>query len=685
MDHERFSENFAALKALAQDAPLEPGVYIMRDEDNRIIYVGKAKVLRNRLGSYFSGIKDVKTKTLLHHVRGIETIIVANEYEALLLENTLIKQHTPKYNINLKDGKSYPVIRITGGPFPRIFKTRHIVEDGSLYFGPFPNVQAVDTLLELIDKLFPLRKCRTLRKRGAPCMYFHIGRCAGPCCGKITEAEYHIHIERIQKILTAGNLGGNTIEMDSLIVELTERMHEAASQLLFERAAEIRNAINALKALSESPSMVDFDNESRDYIAWAWESIFTTWSVFSMRGGKMTGRELYRTRSAAEETESLETFVAAYYTPDRPPPPRIFIGLGSETLTPDFPFLKRWFREQFGYEPELLAPNVSPREFSADKRHQAVLAMARQNALEDLRQQLKERGAGPALDELAQVLALGSRPERIEGFDIAQLEGKHPVASLISFKNGIPDKKNYRYFKLRSVVGVVDDFAAMREAVHRRYSRLIKEGLELPDLILIDGGIGQVNAAKGVLDELGMGTDIVGLAKREEELWLPNAREPIRLSKRSEALKVLQHLRDETHRFATTLNQKLRSKDLLFPALESVEGIGPKRAAAIMKAYVTLPAIAAASPQELADTCGISETAGRAVRAAAQLALEDQSVAKQHLAAKTRTGKGQQAGHRSGTPARGSAENTARDSAYPADEAIVLLAAEAAEEEFGGK
>ncbi|GHV77085.1 UvrABC system protein C [Spirochaetia bacterium] len=643
MDNERFSENFAILKAFAHDAPQEPGVYLWRDGEGRIIYIGKAKVLRNRLGSYFSGAKDVKTETLIRHARSIETIIVANEYEALLLENTLIKQHTPKYNIDLKDGKSYPVIRLTAGPFPRIFKTRHIVQDGSRYFGPFPNVQAVDTLLELVDKLFPLRKCRTLRKRDAPCMYFHIGRCAGPCCGKITGAEYLVHIERIQKILSA--------EIDSLIIELTERMHEAAARLLFERAAQLRNAINAVKALSESPAMVDFDHEGRDYIAWAGESIFTTWSVFSMRGGKMTGRELYRTRSAAEETESLETFIAAYYTPDRPPPHRIFIGLGDDAASPDFPFLKRWFKEQFGYAPELVAPD--------EKRHQAVLAMARQNAQEDLRHRLKERGAGPALDELARALGLRTRPERIEGFDIAQLDGKHPVASLISFKNGVPDKKNYRYFKLRSVVGVVDDFAAMREAVHRRYLRLIREGAELPDLVLIDGGIGQVNAAKGVLDQLGMDSGIVGLAKREEELWLPHAREPIRLSKRSEALKVLQQIRDETHRFATTLNQKLRSKDLLFPALESVEGIGPKRAAAIMKAYVTLPAIAAAAPEDLADRCGISETAARTVRAAAQLALEDQAVAKTRLAP--------------------------RGEAYPVGEAIALLAAEAVNEDFDKK
>jgi excinuclease ABC subunit C len=257
--------------------------------------------------------------------------------------------------------------------------------------------------------------------------------------------------------------------------------------------------------------------------------------------------------------------------------------------------------------------------------------MARQNALEDLRRRLRERGAGPALDELARVLDLKNRPEGIEGFDIAQLDGKYPVASLVSFKNGAPDKKNYRHFRLRTVVGVVDDFAAMREAVHRRYARLLKEGTELPDLVLIDGGIGQVNAARGVFDELGIDCGLAGLAKRDEEIWLPHSREPLRLSKRSEALKVLQHVRDETHRFATGLNQRLRSKDLFFPVLESVEGIGPKRAAAIMKAYGSIEQIAGAIPADMAERCGISSAAAKAVRAAAALALEDRETAKQRL------------------------------------------------------
>jgi excinuclease ABC subunit C len=373
-----------------------------------------------------------------------------------------------------------------------------------------------------------------------------------------------------------------------------------------------------MEELYETATVVDFDTESRDYIAWASEGIFSTFTVFSMRGGKMTGRDLFPTRSAADEEDSLDTFVTSYYNPSFPPPPRIYLSVKN-----DLSGIKRWFQEQFGYVPELITPD--------EKRHEAVLMMALQNAQEDIRKRLRERGAGPALDELARVLNLSRRPERIEGFDISHLDGQHPVASLISFYNGIPDRKNYRYFKLKSTVGIVDDYASMREAVHRRYSRLIREGKELPDLILIDGGIGQVNAAQAVLEELAMDTDIVGLAERDEELWLPLAKEPIKLSKRSEALKVLQHVRDETHRFANTFNKKLRSKDLSFPILESVEGVGPSRATSIMKTYETLEAIAAAEIIDIAERCGISEQIARAVRAAVKLAIEDRDTKKKRM------------------------------------------------------
>ena len=629
MIYDSFSKNFDNLRAAAKNAPLEPGVYIWRDSENRIIYVGKARTLRHRLTSYFSA-KDVKTAALVKHAGAIETIIVSNEYEALLLENTLIKQHSPKYNINLKDGKTYPVVRITADAFPRVFKTRHIVEDGSLYFGPYANVPAVDKTLDLVKKLFPLRKCRTMKKRENPCMYYHIKRCQSPCCGKIMPEDYRMQVERVRKLLAGENA--------ALTTELNVKMQEASQALKFEEAAELRNAIRAIETLSENNSVADMVMEDRDYIAWAAEGIFTTFSVLSMRSGRMTGQELFSSRSAADEDASLETFIAAYYSPDRPPPPRIYLGaIGEEGY---FEALGRYLSEQCGFAPELISPaTMGDGGASIDgsvRRHLAALAMARQNAQEELRRRLRERGAGPALDEMARVLGLKTRPERIEGFDIAQLDGKHPVASLISFRNGVPDRKNYRYFKLRTVVGLVDDFAAMREAVHRRYSRLVREAKELPDLVLIDGGIGQVNAARGVMDGLGISCDVIGLAKRDEEIWLPYTAEPVRLSKRSEALKVLQFVRDETHRFATGLNQRLRSADLYFPVLESVDGIGPKRAAAIMKAYGGLEKIAAAEPLEMAENCGISEAAARAVRAAAALALQDQKAkARKFTAGKT--------------------------------------------------
>ena len=626
------NEWYESLKAAAGEAPRKPGVYLWKDENGGIIYIGKAKSLKDRLGSYFSGAKDVKTATLIRKARTIETIIVPNEYEALRLENTLIKQHSPRYNINLKDGKTYPVIRITAEDFPRIFRTRRIIEDSSQYYGPFPDLQKVDAMLDLIDKLFPLRKCRgklkvrqSRLKTASPCMYYHIGRCKAPCCGKINAGEYRSHVERVQRLL-AGETG-------PLITDLSGKMREAAGALRFEEAAQIRNAIRAIETLAGDESAVmDFDNEGRDYIAWACEGVLATFTVFSMRGGKMNGRDLYRAWSAANEAESLEQFITTYYDSARPPPLKIFVENFVENILTQKRggIIVKWFKENFGYAPELLA--------ATEKHHMAILAMAHQNAEEDIRKRLKERGAGPALDELAKALGLMGRPERIEGFDIAQLDGKHPVASLVSFRNGIPDKKNYRHFKLRSVIGKVDDFASMREAVKRRYSRLIREGSDLPDLILIDGGIGQVNAAKGVLGELGLSVAIAGLAKREEELWLPFAKEPLVLSRQSEALKILQFVRDETHRFATRLNQRLRSKDLLFPALESVEGIGKQRAAAIMKAYGSIENIAAADPAGLAETCGVSQAAAKAVRAAARLAIEDRRAQQQRMTIRSKPG-----------------------------------------------
>ena len=607
MVHDRFPENYDSLKAQAREFPSEPGVYLWRDRENRIIYAGKARNLKNRIMSYFANRKDAKISALLRNSISLETIITSNEYEALLLENTLIKQHSPKYNVSLKDGKTYPVIRISSGEFPRVFSTRNKIEDGSLYFGPFPNIFAINKIMEMIQKLFPLRKCRTFKKRDKPCMYYHIKRCLAPCCREVKD--YQEQVERVRKLLAG--------ETSSLIAELTGRMHNAAAALQFEEAADIRNLIRAIESLSESNSVEDMDPEGRDYIAWAMEGIFTTISVLSMRDGRMTGQELYSTRSAAEEDETIETFITSYYSPDRSLPEKIYLGkIQKNGAVLDESSLNRFFSERFSFVPELISPK------DEEKKHIAALSMAYQNAKEELRKRLRERGAGPALDELKQAINLKTRPESIEGFDISHLGGKHTTASMISFKNGIPDRKNYRHYKIRTLEGKIDDYASLREAVRRRYSYLLRENLEIPDLILIDGGLGQVNTVKTVLDSLGINTGLIGIAKREEEIWLPGAKQPVKLPERSEALKVLQHLRDETHRFAGRLSRKLRSNEISFPVLESIEGIGKKRAAIIMLNYGDLEKISAADPEDLAERCGIKITAAKAVRAAVRLELE---------------------------------------------------------------
>jgi excinuclease ABC subunit C len=585
----------------------------MRSPDGTVIYVGKAKILRQRLSSYFnSSIKDIKTLTLVRNAYTLETIIVSNEYEALLLENTLIKQYSPKYNIDLKDGKSYPMVRITNETFPRIFKTRTIIEDGSRYFGPYVNMHSLDTLLALIEKLFMLRKCRLLNKRSAPCVYYHIKRCAAPCCGKISVEDYGRLVSK-----TAALLSGET---GPLIVDLTAKMHNEARKERFEAAAALRDSIRSIENISTSNAVVDFDPESRDYIAYASEGVLASFSVFSFRGGKLTGRELFPTYSASEDAESLLTFITNYYTPGKTPPAKIYADIpAGEGEKGGWGFDEKectiYFQSVFGFVPELVPARSA--------RDTAVMNMAYLNANEDVRKRTKERGNGPALAELKTVLGLRAKPARIEGFDIAQLDGRHPVASLVSFKNGVPDKKNYRYFKLKSVIGIVDDFAAIREAVTRRYARLLREKKPLPSFILIDGGLGQANTARAALNELGADIPLAGLAKRDEEIWLPGAQEPLRLSRRSEGLKLLQAVRDETHRFATSLNRRLRSKDLAFGTLELVDGIGAKRAAAIMNEFGSLAALAEALPADIARRCSINEKLARTVRAAARLALKD--------------------------------------------------------------
>ncbi len=588
---ERNAERRARLKALVKEAPLSPGVYLMRDETGEIIYVGKAKVLRNRLNSYFTGKKDIKTRHLVSRIHHIEWVIAAHEYEALLLENNFIKEHNPKYNINLKDGKTYPSIRITNEEFPRVFRTRRIINDGSEYFGPFPSAEIIDTYLELIKRMFPLRRCVKMKKRASPCMYYHIGRCPGPCAGKISHEDYMERVGEIRKLLSG--------ETKSLVKDLEREMKHAAAELRFEEAARLREAIKAVETFMGRSNVVDFNSQdARDYIAWESDGDQMSYVVFQMREGVLKHRDIYF-EACVDELEALDSFLARYYDGERVPPPAIFVRKAEDTAQ-----IARFLSDRAGAKVSVKVPD--------SERHWAVMNMAVQNAREELTKRRRAKGDVVALVELKEKLGLSSVPMRIEGFDIAQLGGKHTVASLISFKNGIPDKKNYRYFKIRSVEGQIDDFAAMREAIARRYTRLINEEAELPDLVLVDGGAGQVSAAKEILDDLGLDVDLAGLAKRNEELWLPGRSEPVVLPKDSGGLRVVVAVRDETHRFATGLSRKLRMGDVTFHVLQAAPGIGDGRAKLILKNLGSLDA-AQAEPGYIASVAHISEEKARGV------------------------------------------------------------------------
>lgn len=597
------------LHETALKAPSSSGVYMWRNPQGTVIYVGKAKSLKNRLSSYFSGNKDIKTRLLISHAESIEYITTANEYEAFLLENNLIKQYTPRYNIALKDGKSYPVIRITKEDFPRLFKTRFVVQDGSTYYGPFPDVAALDSFIEAIDRIYPIRLCRKFKKRDAPCMYYHIGRCKAPCCEKISKESYNEFFGEINDLLEGK--GDQTVE------KLTIEMKKAAKELNFEKAARLRDGLQALVKLQDSNVVEDFSQEDRDYIAHYREGELVSFTVLKIRGGKMSGRDNYRVTSLNEDDELLPEFMNAYYTEPESIPPSIYVPT-QEGLD----FITKWIKETFNIETNIILVTDS---IENAPRHKAAIEMTIQNAHEDIIRRMRERGDTPAMQELQEVLELPTLPVRIEGFDIAHIGGKLPVASLISFYNGNPDKKNYRYFRLRTTDGYIDDFNSMREAATRRYSRLANEGAELPDLIMIDGGIGQVNAVDGILKSLGLDIPIVGLAKQDEELYRPHRNEPIHLPRRSDGLRLLQRVRDETHRFATTQNQKLRTKFNTQNIFAGITGVGEKRASTLLKKYISLENLCAATDQQISELLNIKLEQAQIILKEAEVLLAEQN------------------------------------------------------------
>ncbi|MDC7240406.1 MAG: excinuclease ABC subunit UvrC [Spirochaetales bacterium] len=588
-------ERVETLLKQIKEFPLQPGVYLMKDEQKKIIYIGKAVKLRNRVRSYFSGEKDIKTRTLVRQIHYIDHIVTKSEYEALLLENNLIKKWNPRYNINLKDGKSYPVIRITSEEFPRVYRTRNVVSDKSQYYGPYPDVKMLDDTLNLIKKMLPLRRCRTLKKRESPCLYYHMGKCSGPCAGLISKEDYRGLVNKARAVLTGRTAG--------LEKELMKEIKALSENLEFEKAAEIRDQLIAMQLLQTEQKVEDFEEESRDYIGVDTSGNYYSFAVIQMRKGKLLGKESYRSEYYGSEQDAIQEFLLRYYgSPDRDFPARVYIPLRDRELIQNY-----LSREVDGAEGMML-------ELPVSKRDQAVLNMAVENARSDLARKLQDLGNTPALEDLQNVLNLRKLPKRIEGFDIAQLDGHFTVASLISFKDGNPDRKNYRHFNIRSLDGGIDDFKAISEAVARRYSRLMNEKKEMPDLILIDGGKGQVSAAQSVLDALGLNIPLIGLAKKEELIFLPGEKEPIDLPEGDRALRVLQHVRDETHRFATSHNQKLRKKQISLNSLENIPGIGPARSKKLLTGFGSMENLYAAGADEISKTAGISLEAAEMIR-----------------------------------------------------------------------
>ena len=569
-------------KQQAHALPHNSGVYLMRDGKGTVIYVGKAKDLHRRVTSYFLANRPPKTAALVAKIRHIDHIITGNEYEALVLENNLIKKYNPHYNIDLKDGKSYPVIRITHEDFPKVFKTRRLVNDGSKYFGPYPDAGKLDTFLDLIQKIFPLRRCGTpLKKQLRPCLYYHLGLCGGPCAGLVSKERYRSSIDEVERFFSGDD--------QSLKQKLKSEMEADAKAFKFEEAAKKRDMLVALEAVGKEQEVQDFTSEARDYAAIEMRSPLCTVSIMQMRDGRLIGRALYRAETFDDETETLMDFLVRYYSDGKKLPRYLYV---SHEI--DVPLISEFFKKQFGGDLEVTVPT--------DGRHYRILRMAVENARSDVERRLKSRDNTKALELLQKELDLPTVPTLIEGYDIAQLSGKYTVASMISFRDGNPNREGYRRFNIKGLDGKIDDFESMREATARRYTRVVNENLEHPGLILIDGGKGQVMAVREILDSLGL-TDvpIVGLAKDMEEIVFDHDRPPLLLDPSDEGLRVLIAVRDECHRFATTANQNQRSVDATFKVLESIDGVGPARSQRLMKTFGSLDELMRQSPEDLAS------------------------------------------------------------------------------------
>jgi excinuclease ABC subunit C len=539
--------------------PEDPGCYLMKDKEGQIIYVGKAKVLKNRVRSYFSGSHDTKTQKLVSEIHDFEYIVVKSNMESLILECNLIKQHRPRFNVKLRDDKSYPYIKITSERHPRLEVTRRVVKDIGKYFGPYPNAFAAQQTKKLLDRLYPLRKCKTLPDK--VCLYYHLGQCVAPCEFKVEESEYDRMVGEISRFLSGGQ--------DEIKQDLSQKMMEAAESLEFERAKEYRDLIAHIDVVMEKQTMTTGDLTDRDIFGYAVDKGWMCVQVLHMRTGKLIERHAAMFAYYGDEQDDFLSFVSQFYT-DNP-------ALPKEVLLPTIDKEEEAAAIQDWLGIKTLIPRRGPkREMVAGAEKNARIAL-------DEKFKLIERDEGrsvKASENLAGWLGLQSA-RRIEAFDNSNIQGTNAVSAMVVFINGKPAKNEYRKYKIRTVDGP-DDYESMREVVRRRYERVLKEDLELPDLIVIDGGKGQIAAAADVLEnELGLYIPICGLAKddkhRTAELLVGDPPEAVALPRDSQEFYLLQRIQDEVHRFAITFHRELRSKSMIVSQLDSIPGIGPKR------------------------------------------------------------------------------------------------------------
>ena len=615
------------LKEQLSSVPPKPGVYLMKDEKGKVIYVGKAVNLRSRVRSYFHASADHSPKThyLKQDIVDLDFIVTASELEALILECNLIKKYQPRYNVRLKDDKRYPYIKITWQePYPRIFTVRRMQNDGAKYYGPFTATWAVSQTLDLLRKIFPYLTCKreiTGQDKRA-CLYYHIGRCPGPCIGAVSQEEYRALVSQICRFLEG--------KSEEIIDDLRAQMMAASQRLEFERAAALRDQIVALERVIERQRVVSSALADEDVIAFARQDGDACMQVFFIRRGKLIGREYFVLEGTAEEDDRqiMTSFVKQFYDKAAYVPSEVLL----QSEIDEALIIQSWLRSKRGTKVTLKVPRRGQKK--------ELVQMAAENAAETLAhlraQWLLDEGKSvEALAELQEHLDLAQPPARIECYDISNIQGKAATGSMVVFVKGVPRKSDYRRFKIRTVEGA-DDYAMMQEVLRRRFRRAVpstelrtvgetKEKGELvkdeawtilPDLVVVDGGKGQLNAALEVMDEYDLreAVPLVGLAKEREEIFVPDQPEPILLPHGSQGLFLIQRIRDEAHRFALQYHRRLREKKTLTSTLEEIPGIGPKRRQALLKHFGSFEGIRQASLEELAAVAGMSRAAAQQVK-----------------------------------------------------------------------